>query len=360
MKNVCPQGGMEATLKLLTITVPSYNVEKTLAATLDSLCLSDLIDKLDIIVVDDGSKDSTKDIGSKYANAFPDSVRVISKVNGGHGSAVNTGIENAKGKYFKVVDGDDRLSHEGLLALLSVLEKEDADLVASNYKKVFPDGSDAGEMNFEGIEYGKTYAFSELPVDGSVYFGIHGSTFKTEVLQKHDIKLQEHTFYVDTEYALLPIPYINTVVFLKDCVYLYTVGSSGQSIDPANFVKRYDHHLRVVNRLVAFAIDDTKTADKAHVDYIYAVLGKLCFTQYMLGIYYDDDSKRGKKRAKDFDNWLKESNSRLYGELGSSLYIKLARSTDFKFVPKGKVVKSMGRAVFTRVKHIFGKKKLTY
>lgn len=347
-------------MKLLTITVPSYNVEKTLGATLDSLCVEDLIDKLDIIVVDDGSKDSTKDIGAKYADQYPDSIRVISKINGGHGSAVNTGIVNARGKYFKVVDGDDRLSHDGLSALCRVLENEDADLVASNYKKVLPDGSDAGDMIFSGILYDKTYTFGELPVDGTVYFGIHGSTFKTEILQKNDIKLQEHTFYVDTEYALLPIPYIKTVRFLNDCVYLYTVGSSGQSIDPTNFVKRYDHHLRVVERLVGFALDCEGKTDKAHIDYIYAVLSKLCFTQYMLGVYYDDDSKRGKKRSKDFDIWLKDKSKRLYAELGSSLYIKLVRSTGFKVVPKGKILKEMGRAVFCRVKRLFGKKKLTY
>lgn len=344
-------------MKLLTIVVPSYNVENTLGATLKSLCVEELIDKLDIIVVDDGSKDATAEKAKEFKELYPQSVRLIQKENGGHGSTVNTGIKEASGKYFKVVDGDDRLSYSGLKALLNVLEKTDADLVASNYRKVLPNGSNAGDMLFSGIEYGKLYNFSDLVTDGSIYFGIHSSTFKTEILKNNNVTLQEHTFYVDTEYALLPIPKVQTVTFVEECVYLYTVGSAGQSIDPKNFVKRYDHHLRVVKRLVEFA--GKASADKSHTDYIYAVLSKLCFTQYMLGIFYDDDTKRGRARASEFDSWLK-SNPRLYKELGSSFYIRFARAVNFKFIPRGEKIKNAGRKVFKTFKKLTGKKKLTY
>lgn len=357
ISSILPCGGLEAQLKLLTIAVPSYNVEKTLGATIESLCVKEVLEKLDIIIVDDGSKDSTRQIAEDYAKKYPESVRVISKANGGHGSAVNAGIDNALGRYFKVVDGDDRLSRDGLIALINCLENCDADLVASNYKKVLPDGSDAGKMNFSGVEYGREYRFEEIPVDGSIYFGIHSSTFKTEILQKNNIRLQEHTFYVDTEYALLPMPFVKTVLFLPDCVYLYTVGSSGQSIDAKNFVGRYDHHLRVVKRLVGFA--QNYETDKPHRDYIYSVLSKLCFTQYMLAVFYDDDRKRGKLRAREFDEWLK-CDARLYCALSKSLYIRLLRATGFRFLPRGEKLKNAARAVFGVFKRLTGKKKLTY
>ena len=105
---------LEVVLKQLTIAVPSYNVEKTLEATLSSLCVSEVLPELDIIVVDDGSKDGTAKIAEGFACRYPESVCVIRKENGGHGSAVNTGIDAAQGRYFKVVDGDDRLDRDGL------------------------------------------------------------------------------------------------------------------------------------------------------------------------------------------------------------------------------------------------------
>lgn len=347
-------------LKLLSIAVPSYNVEKTLGATLASLCVPETIDFLDIIVVDDGSIDATVSAAKPFIEQYPESVRIISKQNGGHGSAVNTGILNARGRYFKVVDGDDRLDREGLTALVGLLKSTDADLVASNYKKVLPDGTDAGNMDFHGVQFGKNYDFGQIAADGSTYFGIHSSTFKTKILKENNIKLQEHTFYVDTEYALLPIPYIKTVEFLENRVYLYTVGSAQQSIDTDNFVKRYDDHLRVVTRLAGFARECAdKDVLKPQLDYIYSVLAKLCFTQYMLAAFYDEDIKRGKKRARDFDKWL-SADKRLYDALSGSFYIRIMRSTGFAVIPRGKGFKKLVRKSFNIIKRLSGKRKLTY
>lgn len=344
-------------MKLLTITVPSYNVEKTLAATLDSLCVDEILPKLDIIVVDDGSIDSTAEIAQKYANTYPQSIRVISQPNGGHGSAVNTGIKYSQGKYFKVVDGDDKLDKDGFTALVDCLENTDADLVASNYKKVLPDGTAAGAVEFAGVEYNKIYSFEEVPADGSIYFSIHSSTFKTEVLKASGTKLQHHTFYVDAEYAVLPIPSVKTVLFLKDCVYLYTVGAAGQSIDIANFVNRYDDHLRVVKRVATFA-NECDCSDK-HREYIYSAAAKLCFTQYMLAAFYDENPERGQVRARSFDTWLK-GDTRLYDALAKSLFIRFLRATDFRFLPRGAKLKSAVRVASRTFKRLTGRKKLTY
>ncbi len=240
------------------------------------------------------------------------------------------------------------------------LETTDADLVAANYKKVLEDGFVVALMDFRGVDYGKILNFEQIATDGSIYFGIHSSTFKTEILKNHGIRLQEHTFYVDTEYALLPIPFIKTVEFLDACVYLYTVGSAQQSIDIGNFVKRYDDHLRVVNRLVKFAGENAAgNPAKAQTDYIYSVLGKLCFTQYMLAAFYDEDAARGRGRAREFDAWLK-ADQRLYNALSKSLYIRLIRATGFAFLPRGKRLKKAIRKVFNIVKRLTGKRKLTY
>ncbi len=350
---------MNDSLKILTVAVPAYNVEKTLAATLASLCVEEALPELDIVVVNDGSTDGTAAVAARFAALHPGSVRVLSQQNGGHGAAVNTGIAAAQGIFFRVLDGDDRVDAQGLVLLLALLRSTQADLVAADYRKVLPDGQNAGDMPFRGVEAGRLYRFEELPTDGSVYFGIHSSTFRTALLREHGVRLQEHTFYVDTEFALLPIPHVEAVEFLGKCVTLYTVGSAGQSISAASFVARYDDHLRVVKRLTEFARGSAERTPRAQLDYIYSVLGKLCFTQYMLAAYYDEDASRGRRRAREFDAWLKQ-NPRLYALLGKSLTIRVLRASHFAVRPSGRLLKGAVRGAFSLLKKATGRKKLTY
>lgn len=335
--------------------MPSFNVEKTLPATLTSLCLTDIAEYMDIIVVDDGSSDSTALIANSYASRYPDSVRVITKPNGGHGSAVNAGIAAAQGLYFKVVDGDDRLEADGLRALISVLKATSADLVVAPYRKVPVDGGETENMPFDGVVPGKLYRFSDIRANNNIYFGIHSITIKTSILQEHRVLLQEHTFYVDVEYGLLPIPYVQTVEFLAEYVYLYCVGSAEQSISFANFVKRYDDHYRVVKRMIEFT--NSCSTDDAHLAYMYTVLQKICFTNYMLAAFYDEDTSRGKARARDFDSWLRKNDSRLYDMMSKSLYLRFIRATSFHILPRGTRLKNTVKKIYSVFKPITGKKK---
>ncbi|MDR3552727.1 MAG: glycosyltransferase family 2 protein [Clostridia bacterium] len=345
-------------MKLLTIAVPSYNVEKTLAATLDSLCIADAVEKLDVLVVNDGSTDGTAGIARGYLERFPQCVRLINKENGGHGSAVNAGIAAAQGRYFRVVDGDDRLAQRGLLKLLGCLEETDCDLVAANYEKVPADGGAAQPVRFAGVEYGRVYGFDELPADGSIYFGIHSSVFKTSIFTEHALRLQEHTYYVDTEFCLLPVPFIKTVLFLEETVYLYSVGGAGQSINFDNFVSHYDDHYRVVRRMAAYCAAAECAVPQR--EYMFAAASKLCFTQYMLAAFYDSDRARGRRRAAEFDAWLAGASPPLYGRLGRSLSIRAMRLLHFRALP-GARLKSAVKHIYTRLRPLSrGKHRFTY
>ena len=109
--------------KLLSIAVAAYNVEKYIDIVLSSLTHSKCISSLDIMVIDDGGSDNTMSIASKYAEDYPESIRLIHTENGGHGNVINTGIKNAAGEYFKVVDGDDHVDTEGLDELLDLINR---------------------------------------------------------------------------------------------------------------------------------------------------------------------------------------------------------------------------------------------
>ena len=119
--------------KLLTITVPTYNVEKYLAQCLDSFVLEEDRELLEVLIVNDGSTDTSADIAKTYVERYPDVFTLINKENGGHGSTINAGIKAATGKYFKVVDSDDWVDKAAMKNLMECLKKSDSDLVYSNY-----------------------------------------------------------------------------------------------------------------------------------------------------------------------------------------------------------------------------------
>ncbi len=107
-------------MKLISFTVPCYNSQAYMEKCVDSLLTGG--DDVEIIIVNDGSKDGMIDIANAYAEKFPDIVRVIDKPNGGHGSGVNAGLKIATGIYYKVVDSDDWLDSEALKKLLDVIK----------------------------------------------------------------------------------------------------------------------------------------------------------------------------------------------------------------------------------------------
>ena len=223
--------------KLLTVTVPAYNADRWLEYNLDSLLIPSCLDALEVLVVDDGSVDRTGEIADSYAARYPDTVRVIHKENGGHGSGVNTGIKEARGRYFKVVDADDWVDQEAFQNLIEALKDADDDIVSSGflwakdngsgYPATFPTEAEFKEP-FKGVRYGETYRFEEIAEQ--LYLKIHNLTYRTALLKEHDIRLDEHCYYVDTEYITYPVPFVETVRFLPDFVYRYRINRAGQSM----------------------------------------------------------------------------------------------------------------------------------
>ena len=119
--------------KLLSVVVPAYNVEAYLAGCLESLLNTEEREKTEILVIDDGSKDTTGNIADRFQTLYPSVVRVIHKENGGHGSTINAGIREASGQYFRVLDSDDCVDSEAYDSYLKKLVDIDCDLVATPF-----------------------------------------------------------------------------------------------------------------------------------------------------------------------------------------------------------------------------------
>ncbi|EER68525.1 glycosyltransferase family 2 protein [Gemella haemolysans] len=174
--------------KILTIAVPSYNAEKYLTETMPSILAAKYRNLIDLVIVNDGSTDMTREVAEKISKQYPEIVRVINKENGGHGSAVNTGIEYAVGKYFKVVDADDWVDTENLDLLIEYLQETDVDNVLLPYYKVFVDENSSilniGEYNeFTKVQKRKICQADEFFSTIGQTVGMHTITIKTDILK---------------------------------------------------------------------------------------------------------------------------------------------------------------------------------
>jgi len=240
-------------MKTLTIVVPTYNVEKYLNQCLESFVIPEIMEELEVLIINDGSTDTSPQIGDRYVSEYPQTFRMITKENGGHGSTINMGIANAEGKYFKVVDGDDWVIEEGVKKLILYLKTVEADMVLSNYYWV---NDLTGKISKEiqsvcpDSLYGKSVPFNSI--SSKIFFKMHAITYRTAILRKIPDKIDENCYYVDMEYMTFPLPYIKSVTAVPDYVYMYRIGQPTQSVNIENMRKRCVQHERVVNRLLEY------------------------------------------------------------------------------------------------------------
>ncbi len=319
--------------KLISVCVPSYNAELYLDRCLLSLISAETAGRLEVLIVNDGSTDHTLGIAKLYETRYPGIIRVIDKANGGHGSTINAALAEASGKYFMVLDSDDWLNTNDLDKLIRKIAADslNEDLILTHYYKVDQHtGTYKEPLMQEGIPFDQPFGFADVNTNG-MYIALANSLFKTALLRECGLKLQEHTFYVDVEYILFPIPYIDTIRYLDYSLYRYCVGNENQSISTASMVKRYDHHERVVKRMVAFYADLRTTPEKKA--YIHNILKKLLGTHYKICLYDDWDKLRGLARAKEFDAFLKRTSRQLYHDAGKQLKgVRWARLKRFRYI----------------------------
>ena len=213
--------------KILTVVVPAYNAEKCLRKCIDSFIVSAIIDDIEVLVINDGSTDKTAEIAQAYVDKYPNSIKLINKENGGHGSGINIGIQNATGEYFKVVDADDWLNTAELVDYINLLKSDEIygkniDVIASDFMCI-EDGTwkELREIDATNIiyRYGTTMVLDEIKPDKVIK--MHSMTIRTEILKEHFREIDEHCFYVDAEYITYPVPYINTIYYDHRVLYMY-------------------------------------------------------------------------------------------------------------------------------------------
>ena len=233
--------------KILSISVAAYNVENVLGTCLDSLAQSRYLDDIEVLVINDGSKDNTEVIARKYQDKYPNSFFLVNKENGGHGSTINESMKRALGKFFKLLDGDDWVDVKEFDGFIEDLFKCEADLVINDYNEVYTNKIIRRKfINTYAIN--NKYDIQDMNLNNIV--PMHSITVRTDKLQQYEFGMSEHRFYADTEYVFLVLSVVSTFQVSNKCVYQYRLGRDGQSVSPDGLYNHIEDMLYIENRLI--------------------------------------------------------------------------------------------------------------
>lgn len=243
--------------KILSIIIPTYNAEEFLDKGLTSFIIEDkeLLETLEVIVVNDGTPDKSVEVAQKYVDQYPNVFRIFHKENGGHGSAINAGVEQATGKYFKIVDADDWVDTACLVRTLRILQTEDFDAAVQSFRAYNIMTKEYEHWPIKGECSDSTYTLKELmnrwnDLDQVMTF--HGLIYHTQFYRDQKYKLIEKVYYEDQEYSTIPLCWAKKIRLINDELYVYRVGDVNQSISEQNLFKRLDHFQAVIYRMIEF------------------------------------------------------------------------------------------------------------
>lgn len=320
-------------MKILSIVIPTYNVEKYLRRCLDSLVYDEsVLEDIELLVVNDGSKDNSLEIAKEYEKKYPKTIKVIDKENGGHGSTINAGLKVAKGEYFRVIDSDDWVNIDEFADYVRELKKCKADIVLTNYNKEMLYSGEIQTIGYKNLEYNKQYDLNnfDYSILEDAYFYMATSTIKTEKLRKAKLHLDEKTFYVDMEYILLPFLEMNSMIYLDYNIYRYFIGRVEQSVNIQSFVKNRAHHEKVVRRILEFYKSINENEPKR--EYIRKIILQLLNTHYIIYCKARLNSKNDLNEIRNFDKFLHDNYLDLYEDLRKEQrYIKWNQKTNFRY-----------------------------
>ncbi len=317
-------------MKLISFVIPCYNSSPYMAKAIDPLLE---FKDIEIIIVNDGSKDDTLKIAQNYAQKYPQ-VQVIDKENGGHGSGVNAGLKKATGKYFKVLDSDDWLDKPSLKEVIKTLKKIDIDMLIVDY--VYEkEGEEPKVMKYKAIPQNKVITWQDIKkFKASEYLLMHSVFYKTQILKDINLELPEHTFYVDNIFVYYPLPFIKKMYYLDVPLYRYYIGRSDQSVNESVMMSRVDQQIFVTKTMIDF-FDPLSFQEENLRNYLVHYLDIMMSVSTILLRLIGSSANA---KVKDLWSYLKTKNPQVYSHMFISRLTKLPR---FISVPVYKIVRKI-------------------
>ncbi len=308
-------------MKLLSIAIPCYNSQEYMERCIKSLLPGG--DDVEILVIDDGSRDMTPEIADAYEKKYPGIVRAIHQENGGHGEAVNTGLRNARGLYFKVVDSDDWVdaqAYERILETLKEIAGSDStlDMLISNFVYEKEGAKHKRVMKYtSALVQNQIFTWSDVRhMRKGQYLLMHSVIYRTKLLRDCDLELPKHTFYVDNLYVYEPLPFVKTMYYLDVDFYRYFIGREDQSVNEQVMIQRIDQQIKVNKRMIE-AFDLWKIPNKKLRKYMFNYLEIITVISTVLLIR--SGTKENLEKKRELWRYIKQEDIRLFHHLRNGI-----------------------------------------
>lgn len=276
-------------------------LEKNLSTYLDER----LQGRLEVLCLNNASEDASKRIIESFVEQYADIFVLLDRNSRGYGSSINAALEQARGRYFRIVDADDWVNTNELVKLVDTLEDCEVDIVLTDYQIV---NMQNGEMTpVCAADHGITYAEVAENFDGpcKTLPSIHNTTYRTQLLRQCGFYMQDNMFFVDEEYVVLPYLGANTVVYYPFDVYRYQVANPAQSTSPKNRAKYQAHREKVLCRLLEEYKkgSHTETSERT-ISYCQLRIQKGVGDHFTTLLIYVEDRKKGRELANKWKAYL--------------------------------------------------------
>ena len=312
-------------MKLLTFAIPCYNSEAYMEKCIESILPGG--EDVEILIVDDGSKDRTAEIADRYEREYPTICRAIHQENGGHGEAVNAGIRNATGLYFKVVDSDDWVDQEAYMQILNKLRElaggeTQLDMLLANYVYEKEGAKHKKVMRQAGVPTDRLFTWSDVRhFHKGHYILMHSVIYRTKLLRECGLELPKHTFYVDNIYVYKPLPNVRTMYYMDVDFYRYFIGRDDQSVNEKVMISRIDQQIKV-NKIMIDDVDLYKVSNPKCRQYMFNYLEIITVVSTIMLIRSGTEENLQTKR--ELWTYIKKKDIRLFhrlrrGILGASM-----------------------------------------
>lgn len=243
----------------VSIIVPVYGVEKYIDKCLNSLVKQSL-KEIEVIVVNDGTKDNSQKIVDKYVKKYPDKIKSYIKENGGQGSARNYGLKKASGEYIGYVDSDDFVEKDMYKKLYNKAKENNYDIVVCGNYNVSEDyqnkNIDAFINNYntdlENIFFGKMAVWNKI--------------YKRDILIKNKLEFKEKVWYEDLAFTLKAIMNSNTFAFIDEPLYDYLI-REGSTMNNSN-VQRNLEILDAFNDILSYIQHNKKEEYFSKIEFL--------------------------------------------------------------------------------------------
>ncbi len=296
-------------MKIISFIIPAFNSEDYLSKCIDSIIGDDsVLDKIEIIIVNDGSTDKTKEIAEAYSIKYPHTVKVITQQNKGHGGALNTGCNQANAKYLKVIDADDWIETSNVKEFIKLLEACESDVVLTHHYTVNISNGEIKQWKTYPSEFIKAYSISQVVENYPDFergLTFHGITYKTDFYKENAFSLSEHIFFEDHEYATFPCCFAKTISSLDLFIYNYRIGDLTQSVSEANQLKRVSHYDVVLKRLSEEYRNNGMDFDSPQGIYVSLKIKTVLLSYLTTLLLINKERKKGRNEAKSIMAYFK-------------------------------------------------------